>query len=240
MFPTPGRGLERLTQESGATFPKSELGAKPDSGQLDLRSKGHGGGIWTSRDKIGANKKTESKLSGKSTGCISSDPLQGESQGNLHVYWEERQPSCSLGSVVSMQSQDGDQNPHFPEPIHQPSWPILFSVTLLLWGTHHWYLLQEWILTVLEDEMVGWHHWFNELELGQTTGDDEWQASLVSCSPWGHEESDMIWWLNNSMSRSHPWNQQLLGMELLQIKGIADGSGMKRGKITECKEAVSE
>ena len=29
-------------------------------------------------------------------------------------------------------------------------------------------------------------------------------------------------------------------MELLQIKGIADGSGMKRGKITECKEAVSE
>lgn len=95
MFPTPGRGLERLTQESGATFPKSELGSKPDSGQLDLRSKGHGGEIWTTRDKIGANRKTESKLSGKSTGCISSDPLQGESQGNLHVDWEERQPSCS-------------------------------------------------------------------------------------------------------------------------------------------------
>jgi hypothetical protein len=29
-------------------------------------------------------------------------------------------------------------------------------------------------------------------------------------------------------------------MEFLQIKGIADGSGMKRGKITEYKEAVSE
>ena len=41
--------------------------------------------------------------------------------------------------------------------------------------------------------MVGWHHQVNELELGQTTGDGEGQASQVHCSPWGREESDMTW-----------------------------------------------
>ena len=36
-----------------------------------------------------------------------------------------------------------------------------------------------------EDEMVGWYHWFNGHELGQTLGDGEGQGSLVCCSPWG-------------------------------------------------------
>ena len=40
---------------------------------------------------------------------------------------------------------------------------------------------------VTEDEMVGWHHWFNRCELGQTLGDGDGQGSLVCCSPWGHE-----------------------------------------------------
>ena len=30
-----------------------------------------------------------------------------------------------------------------------------------------------------EDEMVGWHHWCNRYELGQTLGDGEWQGGLV-------------------------------------------------------------
>ena len=34
-----------------------------------------------------------------------------------------------------------------------------------------------------EDEMVGWHHWFNGRELGQTPGDGKEQGSLVCCSP---------------------------------------------------------
>ena len=38
--------------------------------------------------------------------------------------------------------------------------------------------------------MAGWHHRCNEHELGQTPGDGEGQG-LVSCSPWGHKESDM-------------------------------------------------
>ena len=42
-----------------------------------------------------------------------------------------------------------------------------------------------------EDEMVGWHHWFNGHEFGQAPGDGEGQGSLECCSPWGSEESDM-------------------------------------------------
>ena len=48
-----------------------------------------------------------------------------------------------------------------------------------------------------EDEMVGWHHWLNWHEFGQTPGDSEGQGSLACCSPWGHKESDTTEWLNN-------------------------------------------
>ena len=37
-----------------------------------------------------------------------------------------------------------------------------------------------------EDEMVGWHHLFNEHEFEQTPGDSEGQESLACCSPWAH------------------------------------------------------
>ena len=37
-----------------------------------------------------------------------------------------------------------------------------------------------------EDEMVGWHHWFSEHELGQTLGDGEGQGNLGCCSPCRH------------------------------------------------------
>ena len=40
-----------------------------------------------------------------------------------------------------------------------------------------------------EDEMVGWHHWFNGHKLGQTPGDTEGQESLASHSPCGHKGS---------------------------------------------------
>ena len=41
-----------------------------------------------------------------------------------------------------------------------------------------------------EDEMAGWHHWYNEHELGQTLGDGEGQEGLACWSPWGCKESD--------------------------------------------------
>ena len=36
-----------------------------------------------------------------------------------------------------------------------------------------------------EDETVGWHHWCNGRELGQTLGDGEGQRSLECCNPLG-------------------------------------------------------
>ena len=47
-----------------------------------------------------------------------------------------------------------------------------------------------------EDEMVGWHPWFNGLEFEQTPEDGERQGSLVCYSPWGHKELDTNWQLN--------------------------------------------
>ena len=37
-----------------------------------------------------------------------------------------------------------------------------------------------------EDEMVGWHHWFNGHEFEQALGVDDGQGSLTCRSPWGH------------------------------------------------------
>ena len=41
-----------------------------------------------------------------------------------------------------------------------------------------------------EDEMVGWHHWFNGHEFEQTPGDGEGQGSLACYSLWGRKELD--------------------------------------------------
>ena len=52
-----------------------------------------------------------------------------------------------------------------------------------------------------EDEVVGWQHQFNGHEFEHIPGDSEGQGSLAWCSPWGHKESDMTEWLNNSNKR---------------------------------------
>ena len=50
--------------------------------------------------------------------------------------------------------------------------------------------------------MVGWHHQQNGHEFEQTPGDSEGQGSLVCCSPWGRQESDMTQGLNNNSNIS--------------------------------------
>ena len=40
---------------------------------------------------------------------------------------------------------------------------------------------------VTEDEMVGWHHWFNGHELGQTLRNGEEQGVLACYCPWGSQ-----------------------------------------------------
>ena len=43
---------------------------------------------------------------------------------------------------------------------------------------------------VIENEMVGWHHWLNGHEFEKTLGDNEEQGSLVCCNSWGLKELD--------------------------------------------------
>ena len=40
------------------------------------------------------------------------------------------------------------------------------------------------------EEMVGWHHQFNEHEFEEAQGVGDGQGGLVCCSPWGLKESD--------------------------------------------------
>ena len=49
-----------------------------------------------------------------------------------------------------------------------------------------------------ENEIVGWHHQFNRHEFEQALGDSKGQGGLESYSPWGHNESDMTYRLNNN------------------------------------------
>ena len=42
----------------------------------------------------------------------------------------------------------------------------------------------------VEDEMVGWHHRLDGLELEQALGVGNGQGSLACCSPWGCKELD--------------------------------------------------
>ena len=52
------------------------------------------------------------------------------------------------------------------------------------------------------DEVVGWHHWLNGHAFEKVPGNGERQGSLVCCSPWGHNESDMTEWTRSNLFAS--------------------------------------
>ena len=54
---------------------------------------------------------------------------------------------------------------------------------------------------VVDDEIIGWHHWLNGYGFEQTLVDSEEQGSLVCCSPWCRKESNRTEWLNNNLYR---------------------------------------
>ena len=47
-----------------------------------------------------------------------------------------------------------------------------------------------------EDEMAGWHHWFDGRESEWTPGVCDRQGGLACCSSWGRKELDTTEWLN--------------------------------------------
>ena len=64
-----------------------------------------------------------------------------------------------------------------------------------------------------EDEMVGWHHQFNEHEFEQALGEGEGQERLVCCKPRGRKELDMTEWLKNKSIREEDCQLPKLGYE---------------------------
>ena len=53
-----------------------------------------------------------------------------------------------------------------------------------------------------EDEMAGWHHWFNGHESEWTPGVGDGQGGLACCDSWGRKESDTTEQLNSTELRS--------------------------------------
>ena len=49
---------------------------------------------------------------------------------------------------------------------------------------------------MIEDEMIGWHHWLDGYEFEQAPGVGDGQGGLACCSPCGHKELDMTEQLN--------------------------------------------
>ena len=52
-----------------------------------------------------------------------------------------------------------------------------------------------------QDEMVGWHHWLEELEFEQAPGVGDVQGSLACCSSWGSKELRHNWAIELRLSR---------------------------------------
>ena len=69
---------------------------------------------------------------------------------------------------------------------------------LLIKSSHAWKDWRQEEKGTTEDEIIGWHHWFNGHEFVKAQGDGEGQGGLECCSPWGAKESDSTKWLNNN------------------------------------------
>ena len=78
-----------------------------------------------------------------------------------------------------------------------------------------------------EDEMVGWHHWCNENELGQNLGDDEGQGALLCFSPWGRRVGHN--WMSEQQQRKDKTLHSALNSLIyyLLFKGIQQNRGRK-------------
>ena len=78
---------------------------------------------------------------------------------------------------------------------------------------------------MIEDEMVGWHHWLNGHEFEQTQGDGEGQGSLAWYSPWGGKELDMNERLNNNKGKILYFKRKL---------------NYRRAKVQHAKDTLSD
>ena len=97
----------------------------------------------------------------------------------------------------------------------------------------------------IEDEMAGWHHWFNGRESEWTRGVGDGQGGLACCDLWGCKESDtterLNWWLGldwrtsarkygGTWGQAHVWRpgivEELGQMQRLKKHQWAEVSGL--------------
>ena len=76
---------------------------------------------------------------------------------------------------------------------------------------------------MIEDEMVGWHHWLDGHEFEQARGLGDGQRSLLCCSPWDCKGSDMSEWLN--------WAEEYLIHIYFFKLGFIDKAKSQRQKV---------
>ena len=113
----------------------------------------------------------------------------------LRVLWKARRSNQSILKEVN------------PEYWKHWCWTWNFN-TLVTWyqGPTHWRdpdAGKDWGQEkkgATEDEMVGWHQWFNGHDFEQTPGYSEGQGNLACYSPWGCNEWDKTEGLNKNSS----------------------------------------
>ena len=115
--------------------------------------------------------------------------------------------NCGVGedSWVSLGLQGGPTSPSYRKSvlnIHCKDWCWSWnSNTLATWCKELTLLKRPWCWERLKaggegddgDEMVGWHHQLDGHEFEQALVVGDGQRSLVCCSPWGRNESDLEW-----------------------------------------------
>ena len=77
---------------------------------------------------------------------------------------------------------------------------------------------------MIEDEMVGWHHWLNGHEFEKALGIGDGKGSLVCCSPCGHKESDTTERLN--------WTELNCGLGSSSYTRRCNGSPLHHSPLT--------
>ena len=118
----------------------------------------------------------------------------------LRVPWTARRSNHPKGnkSWIFIERTDVEAETPILLPPHAKSWLIWKDPSARKdWGQEE--------KGMTEDEMVGWHHWFNGYGLGWTpgvsVGQEAWHAV---CGSWGRKELDAVEWLNWTDGRFIP------------------------------------
>ena len=140
----------------------------------------------------------------------------------LRVPWTARRSNQSILKELS---------PEYSRTDAEAETPILWSPDVKSWvlgkdpdAGKDWRREEK---RMIEDEMVGWHHWLDGHEFEQAPGVGDGQGSLVCCSPWGHRESDVTEQLN--------WTELILwGWSVPRVVTKALDSDEPEGKTHRC------